>query len=274
MTYPTIHISYAPGQGEIVAALVGQYPIAGCREMKDRLIVYLEADTSAQPLLDHLAPWIKRLGLQIRVDDTPYENWNARWEANFQPIRVDDFVGIRAEFHTPMAGVMHDVVIQPKMAFGTGHHATTWMMVRQLRDRPLSGKQVLDYGSGTGILAIVAALQGAQRINAVDIEIESYENTLENAAVNGVADRVFAYHGQLADVPADPYEVILANINRNVILASLPALYQRLRPGGDLLLSGLLVADEEIVHEKANESGFVRLDRMEREGWICLVYGR
>ena len=243
-SYPTLHIHTPPAHRDTVIALVSQHDISGCQETDEGVTVYLPKGTSPAAIKVTLQPWTEKLALDIQETQTPYQNWNAQWESNFHPIRVGDFVGIRAEFHAPWTDVAHEIVIQPKMAFGTGHHATTWMMVDLLRDLPLSGQWVLDYGAGTGVLAIVAAKCGARRIEAVDIERESYENTLENAARNGVADAIRSYHGQLDDVPVGPYDTILANINRNVILASLPALYQRLRPAGHLLLSGILLADE------------------------------
>ncbi len=202
----------------------------------------------------------------------PAQNWNEIWESNFHPVIVEDFCAVRADFHAPISGVQHELVINPKMAFGTGHHETTWMCMRALRDLPCQGAHLLDYGCGTGVLAILAARLGATEVEAVDIEEESFRNTLENSANNSVAAQVTARCGTIEAVQGRNFDGILANINRNVILDSLPRLAELLRSGGWLLVSGILEEDEEVVRATAEQAGFLMEDKNQRGRWLCLRF--
>jgi ribosomal protein L11 methyltransferase len=199
-----------------------------------------------------------------------YQNWNKLWESNFQPIVVDDFVACRADFHPPTEGVAFDLVINPKMAFGTGHHETTFMMMQAMRGLDFQAKSVLDFGCGTGVLAILASKMGATRLLAIDIEMASYENTLENCQVNGVAN-VVALQGVLSDVPEERFDVILANINRNVILDSLRDLNKKLENSGFLLISGFLKQDFEVMQNALKRHNFSVIQNLERGNWVCQV---
>ena len=209
------------------------------------------------------------LGFEYSREEVPYQNWNAIWESNFDTVVVGDFCGIRADFHEPIPNVKHEIVITPKMAFGTGHHATTYMMIQAMESIDFLDKKVFDYGCGTGILAIMAAFLGAKSIDAVDIEIESYENTIEHAKLNKV-DNIRPIHGILTDVQDDRYDVILANINRNVILESLPSLYHKLEKNGHILFSGILLKDQDYVREEAQKVGFIFLSKRTKGDWSCL----
>ncbi len=201
-------------------------------------------------------------------------NWNAVWEANFQPVRVGEWAGLRAGFHPPFGeSVAHELVIDPKMAFGTGHHATTWMMLDLMQDYDFAGRSVFDYGCGTGVLAILAAKLGAGPVWAVDVEVESYLNTRENAELNGqTVDGLF--HGTLADVPPlrGGWAYILANINRNVILESFTSLQRSLQTGGKLFISGILDgADAALIETASAANGLRTLQSRERDGWRAWV---
>lgn len=204
----------------------------------------------------------------------PDKNWNAVWESQFQPLSVGDQLFIRADFHESNPAIDQELVITPKMAFGTGHHATTYMMCELLLAGPPVGKRVLDYGSGTGVLAILAARLGAEMVDAVDIEAPSAENTTENAHRNGV-ELHHIIHGTLDDVPVGPpYDLILANINRNVILATADTLYERLEPGGKVLFSGILAKDESLLIRHLTQLGFRHLETRQREDWRAFVFTR
>ncbi len=202
----------------------------------------------------------------------PAQNWNEIWESNFQPVIVEDFCAVRADFHAPIPGVEHELVINPKMAFGTGHHETTWMCLRALRKLPCRDARLLDFGCGTGVLAILAARLGAANVEAVDIEDESYRNTLENSANNGVAARITARCGTLDAVQGSAFDGVLANINRPVILEALPKLKALLKPGGWLLVSGILEQDGDLVAQTAAEAGFTLQSREQRGNWLCLRF--
>ena len=216
----------------------------------------------------------ERISFGYGVSRLPDQNWNATWEANFQPVRVGDFAAVRAGFHPPIPEVAHELVIEPRMAFGTDHHATTWMMMDLMRDYDWSAGRVLDYGCGTGLLAILAARLGAIDTNAVDIEREAYLNTLDNLAINAVTG-IQVYEGTLDAVPPGaPYDFILANINRNVILDSLGTLYQQLLAGGHLFVSGILAKDGARVEKAAEQCGFDPVVRRQREDWLAWVFRR
>ncbi|TXJ29258.1 MAG: 50S ribosomal protein L11 methyltransferase [Chitinophagaceae bacterium] len=195
-------------------------------------------------------------------------NWNHVWESNFDPVIVDDFVAVRASFHEPVSSVEQEIVITPKMSFGTGHHATTFMMMQQMRGIPFTNKKVFDFGTGTGVLAILAARLGAAEVLAIDNDDWSIANAGENIENNKSA----GIRLEKADDATGEgcFDIILANINKNVILANLRVLVNRLIPGGQLVLSGLLVADEPDILAALQEQGLRVISRRERHNWLCL----
>jgi len=199
-------------------------------------------------------------------------NWNAEWESGFQPVVIGDFCAVRAGFHPPVPGVRHDIVVTPKMSFGTGHHATTYMMVESMARLDFNGKSVFDFGTGTGVLAILAERLGAKEVVAIDNDDNSIENAAENLAANGAV----RCHLFKAASPADTgiFDIILANINRNVILQNMGALEQHLAGRGVVLFSGLLKDDQPVVEKTAKEHGLKLLQRVEKDGWICLEMGK
>ena len=200
----------------------------------------------------------------------PGQNWNAVWESAYDPVRVGDFMSVRADFHPPAADVRYDMVILPKMAFGTGHHETTWMCLDALQALPLEGRELLDYGCGAGVLAIGAAMMGARSALGLDIQTESVEATLENARLNGVAEQIQALQGDLDRADGLAFDGIFANINRNVILQNLPALRALARPDAWLLMSGFLAEDTPLVRKAAEQQGFA-FERQNTKGrWAML----
>lgn len=258
---------------EILLALLSHLPFDTYQEGTDGLHAFISAEDNTLGLEAEATAIAAGFGSMPSKTLVPYQNWNELWETNFQPVQVDDFCGIRADFHAPLTGVAHEIVINPKMAFGTGHHDTTHAMIVQMRDMDFTGTKVLDYGCGTGILAILAARLGAASIEAVDIEQESYLNTLENARINEVHN-ILAVHGTLDDIVGDGYDIILANINRNVLLASFAALYDRLSAGGTLLISGILQVDEPLILEAVEAAGF-KVETCQRRGyWSCVKLRR
>lgn len=257
-------------QPDIIVAFLSEHPFDTFEPTENGVTAYIPERTDTKTVQNAAKALAARFGAELVVATIPAKNWNAVWEAGFRPIRVDDFVGIRADFHPPTEGVRFDLLINPKMAFGTGHHATTFQMVQAMRALDFSDKKILDYGCGTGILAILAKKLGAGETDAVDIEQPSYENTLVNAELNDTPD-INVIHGTLDDVSGTGYDVILANINRHVILDSLAELRRKLTAGGSLLLSGILLADEELVMAAVVEQGFRLTTRSEREGWLCLT---
>lgn len=203
----------------------------------------------------------------------PAQNWNAVWEADFQPVDIGGVCQIRAPFHAPAPEGMMDIVIQPQMSFGTGHHPTTHLMVEKLLTMPLSGKTVLDLGSGTGVLGILASLRGAAAVDAVDIEAPAVENARENAAHNPGA-QISVYEGDISFLDKNTWEVIIANINRNVLLEAMPGFGKALKPGGTLLLSGFFTSDIAALTEAAAMHGITATQSTSKNEWALLELTR
>lgn len=207
----------------------------------------------------------------ITTELVPQQNWNALWESNFEPVLVDDFCLIRADFHDIRAAVAHEIVITPKMSFGTGHHATTQQMIKAMRLVDMSGKRVFDFGTGTGVLAILAEKLGAIDILAIDNDEWSVENTEENIARNNCS-KIKVALSQTETLPQYVADVILANINRHVLLAYMPQLYATTASNGVLLLSGILVEDESIIRASAEAEGFKYSATTEQNKWLCMSF--
>jgi len=268
MNYYNYKISCTPEQAEWLVTIVGQQPFDSFEDTETGFNAYIPERLMTDTTDTDMESWKTQFNFSYEKVFIPYKNWNEVWESNFQPIEVEDFVRIRADFHPTASGFEHEIIINPKMAFGTGHHETTYMMMLIMRDLDLKNKSVFDYGCGTGILAILAAMRGSTDLDAVDIELPSYENTTENCEINKIKG-VQTYHGVLETVPVRVYDVILANINRNVILPSLKELQARLSENGDLLISGFIQEDEKLMAEAVAKEGF-RVERTEKRGnWIC-----
>jgi len=198
------------------------------------------------------------------------ENWNEVWEQNFHPIMVDDVCMIRAPFHEKQ-DVSYDIVIEPKMSFGTGHHETTHMMLQHILELEMEGKAVLDMGCGTGVLAILAAMRGASPVDAVDIDNWCYLNAKENVARNNV-DFIQVQEGDASLLKDRRYHVIIANINRNILLGDIGTYVSCLSPDGILLLSGFYIEDLEVITQKCREEGLRLEKNIEKNNWVAAKY--
>ncbi|MFT4092009.1 MAG: 50S ribosomal protein L11 methyltransferase [Niabella sp.] len=210
--------------------------------------------------------------LSYEQNEIGEQNWNALWESNFDPVVVDDFVGIRAAFHQPVKNVRHEIIITPKMSFGTGHHATTYLMMKQMGKTDFSNKTVFDFGTGTGVLAILAKKLGAACTVASDIDEWSIENAGENFEKNRTPDIKLVHSGTV--VTSEKFDIILANINRNVLLDNSFLLAAQLNKNGRLLLSGILEEDEKIVTASYTQNGLTQALKTQKEKWICLVFNK
>ncbi|AHF15350.1 50S ribosomal protein L11 methyltransferase [Niabella soli] len=215
--------------------------------------------------LDHLA---KELELRYEVKELAAQNWNALWESNFEPVLVDDFVAVRASFHPPFPAAQHEVLINPKMSFGTGHHATTWLMMQQMQTIDFKNKSVFDFGTGTGILAILAKKLGAASIRATDLDEWSIANAKENFEINDAAGIELILSDSANQQRT--FDVILANINKNILLATIPQLKAQLTPGGTLLLSGLLASDEVEMTTFVKAAGLILTNTIVKNNWLCI----
>jgi ribosomal protein L11 methyltransferase len=259
---------------DILIALLADAPFDTFEETETGLNAYIPAQEVLVKEADaHIQTLTEDYKFTYSKTFIPGQNWNEIWESNFPPVVVDDFCAVRADFHDPIEGVQYEMVITPKMAFGTGHHETTWMCMKALRHLPVAGASVLDYGCGTGVLAILAAKLGASRLEAVDIEEESYRSTIENSQRNGTP-QIVARCGILSDVQGRDFDLILANINRNVILDSLPRLAELTTAYGLLLVSGILREDETTIIAAAQAVGFKPQWLEQRGNWLCIFFAK
>ena len=210
--------------------------------------------------------------ISYQITEIEQVNWNEEWEKNFSPIVVEDLCTVRANFH-PVPNTRYDIVITPKMSFGTGHHETTYMMLQQLLPLSLEGAKVLDMGCGTGILAIMAALRGAHDITAIDIDPWCVENATENVQQNNCSF-ITIKEGDVSLIAGEQYNLILANINRNILLSDIPAYTQALLPQGLLLVSGFYEEDLPAIKEKCQKVGLTYLSHIERNRWVSAKFQR
>lgn len=252
------------GQEELIALLDDLNP-SGFEQTDETLVAFFEDGYAKEDVLKILE------GYSYRVDEIEERNWNEEWERNFQPVMVDDFVAVRAHFHAPMSGVEHEIIITPKMSFGTGHHATTYLMMQQMSSIDFTGKTVFDFGTGTGILSILAEKLGAAKVTAVDVDDWSIENARENIERNGCTKIDVSLS---SNIPQQKFDVILANINRNVLLSYMPHLSKALLPNATLLLSGLMTADEEAITTSAQNFNSSLKNKEERDGWLSLLFAK
>jgi ribosomal protein L11 methyltransferase len=197
-------------------------------------------------------------------------NWNSEWEKNFEPIQVDELVSIRAPFHEN-PNLKYDIVIEPKMSFGTGHHETTHMMVQHLINLDLENKATLDMGCGTGILAIFAEMKGAKPLDGIDIDNWCYLNSIENAERNNCKHISF-YEGDANLLKDQKYDVIIANINRNILLNDMATYTKCLNDNGTLLLSGFYKEDIPTIDNEVSKHGLTLKNTLERNNWVSLKY--
>jgi ribosomal protein L11 methyltransferase len=252
-------------QKDILVAILHQWGIEGFEEQENLLIASGKSNEIDEK---NIEDFLETSDLKYSKSIVEAQNWNSVWEANFEPVQVEDFVGIRADFHAPIQNVAYEIVIMPKMSFGTGHHATTWLMLKLMKDISIAGKTVFDFGTGTGILAIMAEKLGADSVLAVDYD----DCCIENASENFERNSCKSIELEKADSAENKgsFSVILANINKNVILKNVSFLDEILKTGGDLVLSGLLADDENDVLKMMPSQRFALRKKLEKNGWIAL----
>jgi len=250
---------------EILIALLSTLGYEGFEQQDAVLQAFVPEEQFDAGALDEV---LRPKGLSYSTVRLEERNWNEEWEKNFQPVQVEEFCAIRAHFHAPIPGVLHELVITPKMSFGTGHHATTYMMLQAMKDLDFRGRRVLDFGTGTGVLAILAERLGAGEVLAIDNDDWSIDNASENVAANHCT----CITVRKADsIPAgEPFDIILANINKHVIESQLVVMGQQLAQGGVILLSGLLVDDIKDIESEALRNNLSISLRMTKGSWICL----
>jgi ribosomal protein L11 methyltransferase len=274
MNHTQLTLTLDPDWAEILTAELGELGYEAFEETDAGLEAYIpEADFDPVALAALLARYADRTTIAYRTSSLEKRNWNAEWEANYQPIEVRNgsrSVRVRATFHAPDPAFDDELVIDPKMSFGTGHHETTHLMLAQQLVLNHSGLAVLDVGCGTGILGIMAARRGAASVLAFDVEEWAVENSRENAGLNN-CPQVTVFQGTITDVnPAERFGLILANINRNVLLADLPTYAGLLTPGGTLLMSGFYEHDAPDIRARAVAAGLTVQEQHVRGGWTMV----
>jgi ribosomal protein L11 methyltransferase len=254
---------------EILMAELIEIGFDSFTEEHDGILAYIQKETFKEDELKevHLLQ-NPEIQISYTFQEMPNINWNEEWEKNFSPINVEDKVSIRAEFHGNQ-NLPHEIIIQPKMSFGTGHHATTYLMIQQMLDMNFENKTVLDMGCGTSVLAIFAKQQGAGKTVAIDIDEWSVENSIENAARNSVELEIS--QGTAEHLGGENFDIILANINRNILISDIPTYVSVLNSGGQLLLSGLCFFDVDDILEVCTAQNLTLQKKLQREEWVSLL---
>lgn len=256
---------------EILIAELGNLNFESFVETEEGLTAYIQKEDWHTNLLDEVfILQSKEFNIVAEYSEIAQTNWNAEWEKNFNPIIVDDLVSIRAPFHNN-PNVKYDIVIEPKMSFGTGHHETTHMMVQHILQLKLENKKVLDIGCGTGILAIFAEMKGAKPIDAIDIDNWCYLNSIENAERNN-CNSISVYEGDASLLKNKNYDVIIANINRNILLNDINIYANCLSSGGILLLSGFYKEDFTIINKEAENQNLKLDGELTKNNWMSLKF--
>ncbi|MDX1653267.1 MAG: 50S ribosomal protein L11 methyltransferase [Brumimicrobium sp.] len=237
------------------------------------LNAYIQLELFSEKTTKDLIGNIQNKGadLTFSVKHIPSQNWNAEWESGFEPVEIDKKLLIKAPFHESVKGFEEVIEIQPQMSFGTGHHQTTYLLAKILIERDLSKLSVLDVGTGTGILGILCAKKGAKRVIGTDIETGACENALENIGRNNVKNFEIL-QVDISVVPNECFDVIIANINKNVLKKHLPEYALRSNPNTVLLLSGFFISDADELITEAKKAGFNHVDTHEKETWAVLEF--
>ncbi|SDS06486.1 50S ribosomal protein L11 methyltransferase [Gramella sp. MAR_2010_147] len=258
---------------EILIAELGYLGFESFVENDDGITAYIPEEEYEEDILANVHI-LQSEDFKISYDQKEIErvNWNEEWEKNFTPILVDDHCSVRAPFHEKL-DVDFDIVIEPKMSFGTGHHATTHMMIQHILKNEWEGKSVLDMGCGTGVLAILAAMKGARTIDAIDIDNWCYLNTLENISRND-CEHINVEEGGAELLEGREYDIILANINRNILLRDIPVYGKNLKENGQLFLSGFYAGDLPAIKKACAEIGLNFIENFERNDWIAAKFSR
>ncbi|MEO8886104.1 MAG: 50S ribosomal protein L11 methyltransferase [Mucilaginibacter sp.] len=229
-------------------------------------------DFDKEQLDEALSPYREMFTFSYDVTLIPHKNWNKLWESNFEPIAIGNKLFVRATFHEPRPDFQYEIIIDPKMAFGTGHHQTTAMMLQLILENDFAGKKVLDMGAGTGILAIMAAQLGATDITAIDYDPICYESIIENAALNNITN-IISLCGSKEVIPDEQYDTILANINRNILLDQMQRYSEVLKEGGEIYFSGFYeTPDLDIITEEARKHSLKYIIHKKDNNWVAAKF--
>lgn len=274
MDYITVHFNLSPVNetvSDVLAALLADSGYESFSACSDGLLAYVPAKLFSEQQLKELVPDVLYgSGITYSWELVPGQDWNHEWEKHyFEPIVIGEECVIHSSFHTDFPAAAWDIVIDPKMAFGTGHHETTSLMLEYLLEDKVEGLSFLDMGCGTAVLAILAAMKGASPLLAIDIDEWACENAVENCALNGMS-QVEVVKGDAASLSGRaPFDRVYANINRNILLADMAAYKAVLKPGATLFMSGFYVEDLPIIREEAHRLGLSFVDFKQRNQWCA-----
>ena len=276
MDYIELECKITPFDSTISEILMAELNELGFESFVDNetgLQAYIPMESFKSELLSSLMILSNTdFNIEFKHKTIKQENWNETWEKNyFEPIVIEDQCVIRSSFHKEFNNIKYRITIDPKMAFGTGHHETTSLMIKEILQLAVKGKAILDMGCGTGILAILSALKGAKDITAIDIDEWSYNNTLENMELNSTKD-IIVKHGDVSILDDKKYDIIYANINKNVLLKDIPIYAKNLHKGACLMLSGFYNSDFKDINGIAKKNGLELIERDEKNNWTMLRY--
>jgi ribosomal protein L11 methyltransferase len=257
-------------ESDILIARLSQAGFEGFEEEPKKLHAFIPETlydaANVEKIISDIKGFADPFHTSYKIEYIEPRNWNAEWEKDFEPVVIGDFCAIRAGFHEPVSTVLYDLMITPKMSFGTGHHASTFMMISAMKNLDFKNKSVLDFGTGTGVLAILAAKLGAESVLAIDSDEWSIENARENIELNATTSVRIVQKDSLAGLGT--FDIILANINLRVILENMEFLLQHLRGSGVFIGSGVLESDEEKIRLSATAQGFAMKRLMIRDNWM------
>ncbi|WP_290698136.1 50S ribosomal protein L11 methyltransferase [Lacinutrix sp.] len=256
---------------EILIAELGYAGFESFVETETGVTAYIQKEEWHKEILQNIYVLTSNeFKISYTFDEIEQVNWNSEWEKNFNPIIVDNLCSVRAPFHEK-PDTKYDIIIEPKMSFGTGHHETTHMMIQHIIANDFKGKSVLDMGCGTAVLAILAEMKGANPIDAIDIDNWCYLNSIENAERNNCKN-ISVYEGDASLIENKTYDTIIANINRNILLNDIKTYANCLNPKGSLFLSGFYKTDINSIEEACNKNGLTLKNKLNRNNWVALHF--
>ena len=274
MEYIELNCSLPQGEGnyaELIMAALGELGFESFVETDDGLLAYIQSHAFNPGILNNVSLWPEGANPEYSWQSIEDQNWNAIWESNFEPVTIDGQCRVRAPFHEKDLTIEYDVLIEPKMSFGTAHHETTAQMISLLLQTDVKGKSLLDMGCGTAVLAILAAMKGASQITAIDNDDWAYRNALENVERNNLP-LINVYQGDASMLKGRKFNIILANINRNILLNDMEHYRDSLTPNGTLMMSVFYTEDVDVITAKAKELGFKKTGQTERNKWATATY--
>jgi ribosomal protein L11 methyltransferase len=277
MEYVCVSFTVNPAEpgSEILASALSEENFESFVHNDTGFEAFIQQPLFNETILQNLSEQFPQIKFTHSIQKIKNQNWNEAWEKNFPPVVIENLCRIRAPFHLASTPPLLDVIIEPKMSFGTGHHQTTWLMAKALFALNLSNKSVLDVGCGTGILSIIAKKLGAQHVIGVDIDEWSIENSRENRKANGYRkEAIDFYQGTINSIEKDTFDVMLANINKNILLKEISKYAAHLNPGGILLISGFFDTDCPELIAAAEKTGLKNTGKELKNEWAMLSFSK